>query len=254
MQIQGEKNLTHPHSLVRFEQIPIAPDLFFWSNAPSFPLCTLVFGPAGRFAFQTSSPPQPPSQVCGLRACSWRCGPSPPPSFTCRGAAALILAPGLLPRRLAQTSSPSGLAQQAAACPSAASAAAELCQKGLPWRTEQWSGRVYRLEEKKKTQPNHFHWSPRRALGRHSRRGTLKCDVYFPRTAFPFSDMNSLPSNHQASQLPIQGSQSPGGKAHPSPDTNHWLICCARGNSVQPKNSHLILPSLFSLCCLNTPW
>ena len=72
------------------------------------------------------------SQIPYVLTCRWRCGPSPPPSFTCRGAAALILAPGLLPRRLAQTSSPSGLAQQAAACPSSASAAAELCQKGLP--------------------------------------------------------------------------------------------------------------------------
>lgn len=125
---------------------------------------------------------------------------------------------------------------------------AALTHWAMVWQSLQTGGK------KKKTQPKHFHWSPRRALGRHSRRGTLKCDVYFPRTAFPFSNMNSLPSNHQASQLPIQGSQSPGGKAHPSPDTNHWLICCARGNSVQPKNSHLILPSLFSLCCLNTPW
>ena len=103
---------------------------------------------------QVCIPNQEPSATSqpGMRTrvCRWRCGPSPAPSFTCRGAAALILAPGLLPRRLAQTSSPSGLAQQAAACPSSASAAAELCQKGLPWRTEQRSGRVYRLEEKKK--------------------------------------------------------------------------------------------------------
>ena len=156
MQIQGERN-PHPPPLSvsfflsRFQLSPISfsdlmPSLFLSLTPP-------------RFAFQTGSPPQPPSQVCGPRVHSWRHDPSPPASFTCRGAAALILAPCLLPRRLAQTSSPSGLAQQAAACPSSASAAAELCQKGLPQHTEQWSGRVYRRGEKNKnkTQPKHFH-------------------------------------------------------------------------------------------------
>lgn len=244
-----------PPSLVLFEQIPIAPDLFFWSNAASFPLCTLIFGPAGLHSKPVALRNLPARYADPVYAVGPAVPPRPP-SFTCRGAAALILAPCLLPRRLAQTSSPSGLAQQAAACPSSDSDAAELCQKGLPWHTEQWSGRVYRLEEKKNKKQNPTQTLPLIApeSSRQAQPRTLKCAVYFPRTAFPFSDMNSLPSNHQASQLPIQGSQSPGGKAHPSPDTNHWLILCARGNSVQPKNSHLILPSLFSLCCPNTPW
>lgn len=143
----------HPPSLSRS----------FWadSNCPrSFSNLMPVFSslhsrlwPSRQVCIPNQEPSATSQPGMRTRVCRWRCGPSPPPSFTCRGAAALILAPGLLPRRLAQTSSPSGLAQQAAACPSSASAAAELCQKGLPWRTEQWSGRVYRLEEKKK-KPN----------------------------------------------------------------------------------------------------
>lgn len=114
----------------------------------------------------------------------------------------------------------------------------------MVWQSLQTGGKKNKKQNPTQTLPPIAPESSRQAQPR-----TLKCAVYFPRTAFLFSDMNSLPSNHQASQLPIQGSQSPGGKAHPSPDTNHWLILCARGNSVQPKNSHLILPSLFSLCC-----
>lgn len=59
MQIQGERN-PHPPPLSLFEQIPIAPISF----SDLMPSLFLSLSPP-RFAFQTGSPPQPPSRVCG---------------------------------------------------------------------------------------------------------------------------------------------------------------------------------------------
>ena len=201
-----------------------------------------------RFAFQASSSRHQPSRVRGCwrpSVCSRRSILWPPPSFTCRGAAALILAPPVF-LRAGQYRPPLQVAWISKQLPAQAQPLLPLsfARRGCP---DTPSNVLAEFKDLKKKNPKHFHLSPRRAHSRHSWRGTLKRGVYFPQTVFPFHDMNSLPSNHLAAQHPIHSSQSPGGNTHPSQETNHWFIRNAHGNSVQPKNSHFLLPSLFSI-------
>ena len=253
MQIQREEKSSTLCLSFFLSDSSLPPDLFFLSLAHSFPLSTLLFLP------QVCIPGQQlwrqPSQVCGCwrpSVSSPRSLPSPPPRFTCRGVAALILAPPLSFPPPAQTSAPSGLISQQLPAQARPLLLLNFARRGCP---DTLSNALAEFKDlKKKKNPNTFTYRPGQLSAGGADEGTLKCGVCFLQTVSPFHDMNSLPSNHLPSQLPVHSSQSPGVTTHPFQETNHWVICNARGNSVQPKNPHFLLPSLLSPHRLNTPW
>lgn len=248
MQIQERRIPPHPHSLVLFEQIPIAP-ILFWSNARLFPSLHSHLWPC-RFAFQTSSPHNLPARytdpVLWLALRFSR--PPVSPAGSC-GSGALSSSPweeickpplqvDWLSKQLPARAPDSGRCWT--------------LPEGATGHTEQamWQSSPQTGGKKTKTNPTQTLPPIAPESSRQAQPRTLKCAVYFLRTAFSFL-WHELPSLQSSgfSTPKSKGSQSPGGKA--MSQTQITGLFSVHVNSVQPRNSHLILllsSTLLPLC------